>query len=94
MWSWISENPAITLADVDKYPELSWNWSVHGLSNNPNIALDFVSQAPAITSWFWEEYHQIQVSHWRMWKNIRELDWWWNWLSMNSFGMLLLGYGA
>ena len=49
-WSWISENPNITMDIIEKYPDKPWNWSA--ISNNSNITMEFIEKYPD-NPWDW-----------------------------------------
>lgn len=39
-WSQISQNPGITLENIEKHPTLPWSWSY--VAKNPNITTEFI----------------------------------------------------
>ena len=49
-WSWISQNPNITMEIIEKYKHKKWNWMF--ISKNPNITIEFIEKYHS-KPWVW-----------------------------------------
>ena len=55
-WSWISQNPNITMEMIEKYPDKPWNWDM--ISRNSNITMEFIEKL-SDKPWNW---HYISLN--------------------------------
>ena len=65
---WTFSNPNITMEIVEKYPDKPWDW--YEFSYNPNITMEIVEKYPD-KPWNWYGFHVIQISLWKLLKNIQ-----------------------
>ena len=66
---------------IEKYPDKPWNWGFFGLSNNPNITIEFIEKYPyKLWNWngisqnkftkekelFYQKYYRIYMATFRL----------------------------
>jgi len=81
-WDWeeLSENPNITMEDIQENPDFPWNWRY--ISQNPNLTLDFIYKNPS-KDWDWNYVSKNSGITWEDIKNNIDLPWRWNFVSQN-----------
>ena len=80
-WVYFSKNPNITMKIIEDNLELPWDW--HGISDNPNITIDFIKRYnPDLFHWYALSLNKAITMD--MVEQNLDLPWNWNGISNNN----------